>query len=68
LYLQRASTKEVRTVTTDATGFFGVVDLPPDAYRLGLRPGAWVTRFRRVAPGAVVVFNLLQHQDKSIGN
>jgi hypothetical protein len=68
LYLQRASTKQLRTAITDATGFFGVVDLPPDSYRLGLKPGAWVTRFRRVESGTVVLFNLLQHKDKSIRN
>jgi uncharacterized lipoprotein YddW (UPF0748 family) len=68
IYLQRASTKEVRAIVTDATGFFGAVDLPPDSYRLGLKSGTWLTKFRRVDPGMAVLINLLQTKGLSRNN
>ena len=56
LYLQRASDGETVRLTTDATGFFGAVDLAPDSYRIGLAPGCWISEFKEVTPGAVVRF------------
>jgi uncharacterized lipoprotein YddW (UPF0748 family) len=50
---------QVRRLVTDATGFFGAVDLPPDRYRVSLEWNGQVLLHsvaREIGPGDVVEF------------
>lgn len=51
-----------RQVTTDATGFFGAVDLPPDRYRVRLLNPALTLAPQDVAPGSAARFDAYFHE------
>jgi uncharacterized protein (TIGR03437 family) len=55
-----------RSATTDATGFFGFTDLPPDRYRLRLERAAQIlyeATPREVIPGQVARFDIRLRPD-----
>jgi uncharacterized lipoprotein YddW (UPF0748 family) len=65
IYMERASTGEVIATTTDATGFFGAVDLAPDSYRVGLSPGQWISEFKQMDAGMTVWVTMPANVDGS---